>query len=99
MENRLDPTRHHLPLGESSEAARPAPCAPRPLGEPIIILSGYRSPAHNCAVGGAAFETAVANHRPPALEATARKVGFLGFGVYPRWWLIHVDLGPARPWG
>jgi len=78
------------------------------LGKPLIIRSAYRSPEHNRAVGGAprskhmdgtAFDIAMANHDPVAFEATAREVGFLGFGFYPRSGFIHVDLGPARTWG
>lgn len=73
-----------------------------------IVNSGYRSPEHNRAVGGAprskrldgaAFDIAMANHDPVAFEAAAREVGFLGFGFYPRSGFIHVDLGPARQWG
>ncbi|MBC7181802.1 MAG: DUF882 domain-containing protein, partial [Roseovarius sp.] len=63
------------------------------LGKPLIVLSAYRSPAHNKAVGGAkhskhmegtAFDIAMSNHDPVAFEAAARAVGFLGFGYYPR---------------
>ena len=78
------------------------------LGKPLIVRSGYRSPAHNKAVGGAkaskhmdgtAFDIAMANHDPAAFEAAARAVGFLGFGYYPRSGFMHIDLGPARSWG
>jgi zinc D-Ala-D-Ala carboxypeptidase len=78
------------------------------LGKPLIVRSGYRSPSHNKAVGGAkaskhmdgaAFDIAMSNHDPVAFEAAARAVGFLGFGFYPRSGFIHVDLGPARQWG
>lgn len=78
------------------------------LGKPMLVLSGYRSPAHNRAVGGApaskhmdgtAFDISMANHDPLAFEAAARKAGFLGFGFYPRSGFMHIDLGPAREWG
>jgi hypothetical protein len=78
------------------------------LGKPLIVRSAYRSPSHNRAVGGAkaskhmdgtAFDIAMSNHDPAAFEATARAVGFLGFGTYPRSGFMHVDLGPARNWG
>ncbi|PLL13941.1 peptidase M15 [Tabrizicola sp. TH137] len=78
------------------------------LGKPLIVRSAYRSPEHNRAVGGApaskhmqatAFDIAMANHDPPAFEAAARAVGFLGFGYYPRSGFMHIDLGPARCWG
>ncbi|WP_188484482.1 D-Ala-D-Ala carboxypeptidase family metallohydrolase, partial [Marivita lacus] len=73
------------------------------LGKPLIVRSGYRSPSHNRAVGGAtrskhldgaAFDIAMANHDPVAFEAAARAVGFLGFGTYPRSGFMHIDLGP-----
>ncbi|WP_323034939.1 YcbK family protein [Pararhodobacter sp.] len=78
------------------------------LAKPLIVLSAYRSPEHNRAVGGApaskhmqgtAFDIAMANHDPMAFEAAAREVGFLGFGFYPRSGFMHIDLGPARSWG
>ena len=78
------------------------------LGKPLIVRSGYRSPSHNRAVGGAprskhmdgtAFDIAMANHDPVAFAQVARAVGFLGFGTYPRSGFLHIDLGPARSWG
>ena len=78
------------------------------LGKPMIVLSGYRSLAHNKAVGGAtrskhmlgtAFDISMSNHDPVSFEAAARAVGFLGFGTYPRSGFMHIDLGPARHWG
>lgn len=78
------------------------------MGKQLIVLSAYRSPEHNRAVGGAtrskhldgaALGLAMANHDPVAFEAAAWEVGFLGFGFYPRSGFIHVDLGPARHWG
>jgi len=74
------------------------------LGKPLIIVSGYRSPSHNRAVGGAPASkhmqgTALSNHDPVAFAEAARAVGFLGFGTYPRSGFMHIDLGPARSWG
>lgn len=79
------------------------------LGKPLIVRSAYRSPEHNASLkdasprskhmDGTAFDIAMANHDPVAFEATAREVGFLGFGYYPRSGFIHIDLGPARTWG
>ncbi|MEB8388162.1 D-Ala-D-Ala carboxypeptidase family metallohydrolase [Rhodobacteraceae bacterium KMM 6894] len=78
------------------------------LGKPLIVRSAYCSPAHNRAVGGAprskhmlgtAFDIAMSNHDPATFAATAREVGFLGFGTYPRSGFMHIDLGPARSWG
>jgi zinc D-Ala-D-Ala carboxypeptidase len=77
------------------------------LGKPLIVRSAYRSPEHNRAVGGAgrlkqldgtAFDIAMANHDPAAFEASARAVGFFGFGFYPRSGFMHIDLGSARVW-
>ena len=78
------------------------------LGKPLIVLSGYRSPEHNRAVGGAkaskhmegiAFDVAMTNHDPEAFEEAARAAGFRGFGFYSRSGFMHIDLGPARSWG
>lgn len=78
------------------------------LGKPLIVLSAYRSPEHNKAVGGAkaskhmlgeALDISMVNQDPVAFEAAAREAGFLGFGYYPRSGFIHIDLGPARSWG
>jgi len=78
------------------------------LGVPMVVLSAYRSPEHNRAVGGAkhsqhlyarAFDVAMANHDPAAFEQAARAVGFTGFGYYPRQGFMHIDTGPARQWG
>ena len=78
------------------------------LGKPLIVRSGYRSPSHNRAVGGApaskhmqgtAFDIAMSNHDPATFAEAARAVGFLGFGTYPRSGFMHIDLGPARSWG
>ena len=77
------------------------------MGKPLIVRSGYRSPEHNRAVGGAkrskhmegtACEITMSNHDPVAFEEAARRTGFLGFGFYPRSDFIHIDLGPKREW-
>lgn len=47
----------------------------------------------------AAFDIAMSNHNHVAIEAVARKVGFLGFGFYRRSGFTQVDFGPARQWG
>lgn len=78
------------------------------IGRPMIIVSGYRSPRHNEAVGGAprsqhlqarAFDVAMRGHDPAAFEAAARAAGFTGFGFYPDHGFMHIDIGPARIWG
>lgn len=78
------------------------------VGKPMIVLSAYRSPEHNKAVGGAkhsqhlyakAFDISMANHDPDVFETDARTVGFTGFGYYPKQGFMHIDTGPARSWG
>lgn len=78
------------------------------LGVPLIVVSAYRSPEHNRAVGGAknsyhmkgvAFDIQMANHDPMLFEVAAREIGFRGFGYYPKQGFMHIDLGPARKWG
>ena len=78
------------------------------LGKPLIVTSGYRSPAHNKRVGGAkksrhmqgdAFDIRMENHDPHEFENAARAVGFTGFGFYPKSGFMHIDMGPVRSWG
>lgn len=80
------------------------------LGVPMIVTSGYRSPQHNAAVGGApasqhllgkAFDISMGNIDPREFELAARAVGFKGIGRYPRSNFIHVDNrdGPPADWG
>ena len=73
-------------------------------GRPVRILSGYRSPAHNAAVGGAKtsqhmFDTAcdiVIDGVPPGhvaeFAATLPEVG--GVGRYLKQAFTHVDIRP-----
>jgi hypothetical protein len=74
------------------------------LGRPIIINSGYRSPPHNHAVGGAkgskhmegiAFDGRMDNQNPQQYMAAARAVGFNGIGEYPELGFCHVDARKA----
>lgn len=82
----------------------------RAIGHPLICNSGYRSPDHNRAVGGAknsyhmqgvAFDISMDNVDPHRFEAAARKVGFTGIGLYPPQKpvgarnFIHVDTRPG----
>lgn len=85
------------------------------LGRPIMITSGYRSPAHNKAVGGAdesfhmtnplmGVDIIVAGVHPIDVAASAIKWGFQngGIGVYPTDGHVHLDVrtnGPARWFG
>lgn len=78
-------------------------------GRAITILSGYRSPAHNAAVGGAqrsqhmegrAADITVDSTAPSDVHAAllrlfeAGEIEIGGLGLYPSW--VHVDVRP-RP--
>lgn len=78
------------------------------LQRPLLLTSAYRSPSHNKRVGGAknsyhmkgvAFDVRMENQDPQEFEAAARRVGFTGFGYYPKSGFMHIDTGPARSWG
>jgi hypothetical protein len=79
------------------------------LGKPMIVNSGYRSPKHNKAVGGAsnsmhmqgiAFDVRMDNHDPETYIAAALAVGFKGIGTYPKQNFVHVDARTSRAsWG
>jgi uncharacterized protein YcbK (DUF882 family) len=74
-------------------------------GRPVKIVSGFRSPAHNAAVGGAkqsqhmagrAADITVDGVAPAEVHATllslfhAGAIEIGGIGLYPRW--VHVDV-------
>lgn len=78
------------------------------LGEPMTVVSAYRSPAHNKAVGGAknsyhmkgmAFDISMVSIDSVRFEKLARDAGFTGLGFYPHKGFMHIDVGPAREWG
>ncbi len=79
------------------------------VGRPFYINSGYRSPEHNAAVGGAenslhmhgvAIDISMRNHDRKAFYRTAIRLGWDGIGTYPGSNFIHIDTRgyPAR-WG
>lgn len=77
----------------------------RHYGQPLTIVSGYRSPEHNKEVGGAkaskhmegtAFDISSRPSQQEDMIAAALAAGFVGIGRYDHW--IHVDLGPSRRW-
>lgn len=80
------------------------------MGHPLIVNSGYRSPQHNRAVGGAkaskhmegiAFDISMANVDPHVFEEKANAAGFRGIGLYPPQKptgaknFIHIDTRPG----
>ena len=71
------------------------------VGRPCVIVSGYRCPAHNRAVGGASqsrhlYGDAVDLEHGYATEAQAAAAGFTGVGRYSGY-ATHVDLRPGGP--
>lgn len=76
------------------------------IGRPLIVTSGYRTPAHNKAVGGAtnslhmqgkAFDLRFASGLGRIeIIHQAGIAGFQGIGVYDTF--VHVDTGRKRYW-
>ena len=76
---------------------------------PVIILSGYRSPAHNAAVGGVpgsyhmkgmAADVVCQSAIPSVVQRVALRLqarGIIG-GVGKYAGFTHVDIGPQRTW-
>jgi uncharacterized protein YcbK (DUF882 family) len=77
------------------------------FGRPAVAVSGYRSRAHNRAVGGAknsyhmrcmAIDFYVRGISPWALVTYARRIHGGGVGLYDGRQFIHMDTGPLRQW-
>jgi uncharacterized protein YcbK (DUF882 family) len=75
------------------------------LNKPIKINSGFRSPEHNKAIGGAsnslhtlglAADVVVEGVTPIHIASIARDLGFGGVKAYPTF--THVDVGKIRTW-
>jgi uncharacterized protein YcbK (DUF882 family) len=99
-------------------ARRVIGCEPRQLveavkkvaqhfGRPAVVVSGYRSRAHNRRVGGAknsyhmrcmAMDFFVQSISPWALVTYARRNWNGGVGIYRGRSFIHMDAGPKRYW-
>ena len=94
---RTDPSR--LPrLARAFEALRER------VGQPLVVLSAYRTPKHNRAIGGAVnsqhIEGRALDLRPPdgwsveRLAWAARQIPDIrGIGVYPTF--LHIDVRPS----
>lgn len=79
------------------------------FGQPLTVISGYRDPSHNAAIGGAPrsqhLETRALDIDVSHLSEedrlrfiqTASALGFGGIGVYEN--TIHLDTGSRRAWG
>ena len=77
------------------------------IGKPFVIVSGYRSPEHNSAVGGVAdskhkegiaFDVSMEGHDRKAVFAAAERLGFMGLGKYATFMHMDTRPKPAR-WG
>lgn len=71
------------------------------VGRPLRIVSGYRCPAHNAAVGGARGSRHKAGDAAdiPSGYASARlaaECGAVGIGTKGSW-AVHVDTRPGGP--
>jgi len=81
------------------------------FGRRLIINSGYRPPAYNACLSGAATNSQ--HLQGNALDVTwsgineqtrqefiniALEEGFRGIGIYRRSNFVHVDIGPSRRW-
>jgi len=76
------------------------------LGTPLHISSGYRSPYHNAAVGGApmsshldghAFDLQLRGNDKKRIRQIAEAYEFTGFGMHYQTF-IHIDMGRRREW-
>jgi len=78
-----------------------------PLGDDLVILSGYRTPATNRAVHGAgdsqhlraaALDVQLSSARLASFAEAALTLARGGVGVYARRGFVHLDSGPVRRW-
>lgn len=80
------------------------------FGKQLIVNSGYRSPAYNRSVGGAAKSlhmdgmavditwSGITISSREEFIRKAREIGFRGIGRYGTRF-VHIDIGPRREWG
>lgn len=80
------------------------------IGQPMVVLSGYRSEKHNKKVGGVPKSMHIYGQAadilirgtdidPLKFIKVARKHGITGIGQYPKEGFIHIDIGAEREWG
>lgn len=74
-------------------------------GKAVSINSGYRSPAHNTAIGGApnslhtkgmAADIVIRGMTPIEVASLAHDLGLGGIKAYPTF--THIDVGAKRTW-
>lgn len=74
------------------------------VGKPVTVTSGYRTPEHNSAVGGAAHsyhiqglaaDVVIRGMTSAQIAEIAKRVGFTGIGIYPTRGHCHVDVRPG----
>lgn len=71
-------------------------------GRPLTIVSGYRSPATNAAVGGAADSRHMHGDAADipsgyARVQAAQDAGARGIGHDRNGWVVHIDVRPGPP--
>ena len=70
-------------------------------GHPLVVISGYRCPTHNRAVGGASGSQHVRGRAADIGQgrvtlAGARSLGAVGVGIQ-NGWAVHVDVRTGGP--
>ena len=81
------------------------------MSGPLLLYSGYRNPAYNATLRGAAANSqhmqgtaldlswsGFSGRRLQEYGNLARSIGFRGIGYYANDGFIHVDIGPERYW-
>lgn len=71
-------------------------------GQPLRIISGYRSPTYNAGVGGAPnsqhlYGRAADISPGRCTVAQALRCGASGVGYDHNGWVVHLDVRPGRP--